>query len=329
MVVGLVYDPPTLLAGETEERQEVYDHRVAMRQGVTRVLREAGHGVVPLPLDDDALRRLREAKVDIVFNLSCGIRGPSRQSFATAILDHLALPYTGSNTLAHAVGLHKPTTKKLFLYNHVPTPPFQVFARPDESLDPQLRFPLVVKPVQEGFSLGVTFQSLVYEEVALRHQVAHILQDYRQPALVEEYIAGREFSVGLVGNHPCHTLPILEIDFTPRPPGYPAMRTFEVKTEQPQFTRLLCPAPLSTAEEARIHDAAIRAYRAVGAEDFARVDLRLGEEGTPYVLEINTLPGLDPHFGSFSVITRAAGWRYDDLILTILDCACQRWGLAH
>ena len=327
MKVGLVYDPDYLLTGETEERSHVYECKVRMRRAIESALCANGHHVVLIAADDEIIGRLREARIDVVFNVSSGISGPSRQSYVPAILERLSIPYTGSGVLSLTVGLDKPTAKKLFVYAGIPTPNFQLFCHENDELDPQLRFPLLIKPSREGSSLGITAESLAYTEAELREAVKKIILHYRQPALVEEFLEGREFTVGILGNKKPIILPIREIGLPNLSTGYKAFRTFKSKIENQYLGEDVCPAPLPWNQAEAVRSVALAAYRAINCCDFARVDIRLDTREVPHVLEINTLPELDPTSGSFVPMAVAGGFTYEALIETILQCACERYDL--
>ena len=169
-------------------------------QGITVALEKKGHRVTFLEGDETLYNNLYAVKPDICFNICEGHFGDSREAQVPAILEMLRIPYTGSRLLTLALALDKPMTKRILSYHGLPTPLFQAFEREDEPLDPELKFPLFVKPSREGTGMGVSAQSIVYDEDQLRRQLHRIFERYNQSALVERFIQGREVTVGMVGN---------------------------------------------------------------------------------------------------------------------------------
>ncbi len=168
--------------------------------GIERALRAGGHEVIGMEGDANLPRKLQHYKVDIAFNTCEGHRGGSREAQVPSLLDMLGIPYTGSGVMTLAVALDKPMTKRVLSFHGLPTPKFQTFVAGDEPLDPRLEFPLFVKPSREGSGIGITAKSVCHNARELREQVRTILRDYREAALVEEYIEGREITTGLLGN---------------------------------------------------------------------------------------------------------------------------------
>ncbi len=318
-------------------------------QAIEEALRAGGHEVISLEADVTLLDTIREARPDICFNIAEGHRGDARESQVPALLELLGIPYTGSKVLAHALSLDKAAAKHLWRDVGLPTAPFQVFQRAHDPLDPRLPFPLFVKPVREGTGMGINHRSVVHTEPQLREQVAWVLHTYRQPALVESYLPGREFTVGLLGNSPVyrqelwrgpgrperngfyaadgfHVFPVLEIDVSPVPEAG-GLYSSHVKSELPLAPRYLCPAPIREALAEELRQLAVEAFLTIGGLDVGRVDFRLDAEGRPHLLEINTLPGLNPTYSDLCIMARAEGVEYAHLINEILDLAAERYRL--
>src|SRR5262245_39419601 len=169
-------------------------------QGISLALEKGGHEVIFLEGDQTLYNNLLKAKPDICFNICEGHFGDARESQVPAILEMLRIPYTGSRVMTLALALDKPMTKRILSYHGLPTPPFQVFERLDEALDPDLKFPLFAKPSREGTGMGVSAESIIHNEDQLRIQLKRIFDRYNQPALVERFIDGREVTVGVIGN---------------------------------------------------------------------------------------------------------------------------------
>lgn len=312
-------------------------------EGIAAALRAAGHWVIRLEADTTLLDTIRQLQVDICFNIAEGHRGDARESQVPALLEMLGIPYTGSKVLAHALSLDKAMAKRIWRDNGLPTAPFQVFRTGDERLDPSLRFPLFVKPLLEGSGKGINRSSIVHTPAELRRQVRWILRTYRQPALVEAFLPGREFTVGLIGNRRrpgdpprspfydadgFHVFPILEIDLSPIPEAG-GVYDSHVKSDLPLGPNYRCPAPIDPALAAEMKRLAVAAFEAIGALDLARVDFRLGSDGRPYLLEINTLPGLNPTYSDIVLAARAEGVPYERLIQEVLLLAAERYGMVR
>ncbi len=267
-------------------------------------------------------------RVDLVFNIAEGVYGEHRESQVPAILESLHIPYTGSNSVTLAIALDKAKTKQILASEGIPTPPWQLFVTPQTLLNARLAFPLIVKPNREGSSKGIWRESVVGDEASMRRQVAHIYERYHQEALVEEFIEGRELTVGVIGEEP---LPILEIDFSSCQGSGEFFYSWRMKEFQGDASlglapTLLCPSRLDASTTRRIQDVALRAHKALGCVDVSRTDIRLRADGTPFVLEINPLPGLSPLDSNFPIMTTAAGYSHAALIQRIVNLAMARYG---
>jgi len=294
-------------------------------------LRAAGHTVHLVEATADLPRWFLTHRVDLVFNIAEGTHGAHRESQVPAILESLRIPFTGSNSITLALALDKAKTKQILASEGIPTPPWQLFPNPETALSPRLSFPLIVKPNREGSGKGIWRESVVGDEASLRRQVTQIYHRYRQEVLVEEFIEGKELTAGILGQAP---LPILEIDFEPcRTSGeffYSwRMKEFQGDVSLGLMPAMHCPARLDAATTARVQDVALRAHRALGCMDLSRTDIRLRSDGTPFVLEINPLPGLSPLDSNFPVMTTAAGLSHQVLIQRIVALTMIRYGRLH
>jgi len=279
------------------------------------------------------LRRLRD-QLDLVFNLAEGLHGASREGQIPAILDLLEIPYTGSDPLTLGLCLDKRRTKEILRYNGVPTPRFWTATTPGE-IPRRLSYPLIVKPTLEGSSKGVTDRSLVRSRRELHRQVAWVLESYRQPALIEEFLPGREFTVALLGNGAeLRALPLVEINFDTLPQGVNPIYSYEAKWvwdhEESPLQIFTCPAIIDPPLREEIEAVCKQAFHALGCRDWCRIDLRLDAKGHPQVIELNPLPGILPRpeqNSCFPKAARAAGISYDELILAVVEAAARRLGL--
>jgi len=336
--VGLTYNlkrQPNTDEGLPEDFYAEFDDEETVN-AIAEALRKGGCRVTKIEADEKAYSKLKGLKPKIVFNISEGLRGESRESHIPAILEMMRIPYTGSGPLTLAIALDKALTHQLLSVNGVPSPPFQVFIKEDEGLDRKLGFPLVVKPLSEGSGKGVRSSSLVRDEQSLRKQVSWVVKTYNQPAIVEKFLPGREFTVGLIGNDEPVVLPIVEILLNELPKGASPLYSYEAKwiwdiPEKP-LEIFRCPADIPQRLEKEIKHIAIRAFKGLNCRDLCRIDMRLDENDKPRVLEVNPLPGLIPDPDAHSCLpeaARAAGYTYDQLICTILWQALKRYKLQH
>lgn len=297
---------------------------------IASALATKGHDVELVDVDYPNLFSFFRAKrFDMVFNIAEGKSGKFRESHIPAILDYLNIPYTGSNTLALALALNKTLTKKILQAEDIPTPRFQLFSRGSESLDPALRFPLIVKPNLEGSAKGISVTNVVSTEQELYGKVKELRSLYRQEILVEEFIEGKELTVGILGAAQTIILPILEIDFSTCSGSGEyfyswRMKEFQGNKDLGLVPAFHCPARLPKQVEARVKEIALKTHHAVGCYDISRTDIRLSSDDIPYVLEINPLPGLDPRESNFPIMAYAAGMRYEDLIEAVVLSASNR-----
>jgi D-alanine-D-alanine ligase len=230
--------------------------------------------------------------------------------------------------------LDKSRTKEVLAYHNLPTPRFRVLSEKQFSFN-SLHYPLLVKPLYEGSSIGIRNDSIVATPKAMSEKVAWVLDRYQEPALVEEYLPGREFTVAVLGNgEHARLLPIVEIKFDSLPPGVSPIYSYEAKwiwdeTDNP-LEIFECPADISPDLEKEIGEIALRAYHALRCRDWCRIDLRLDASNKPHIIELNPLPGILPRpeqNSCFPKAARAAGLTYNQLVLMVLDSACRRYGI--
>src|SRR5579864_5005062 len=280
-------------------------------EGLRAALEANGHRVTFLEADRTLPNALQSARPDICFNLAEGHGGDSREAQVPALLELLGIPYTGSKVLTHAISLDKAMTKRVWLSYDLPTAPWQVFRTPDAALDPALHFPLFVKPVAEGTGIGVTAQSIVSTPGELRDRLAYTIATYRQPALVERFLSGREITVGVLGNHADQVvLPPVQIDTRLIAPDQLGLYTHHVKSHFDETFYLTIPSDLPPGMFERIQHIARDAANALGTLDLSRLDFRFDEAGEPFLLEINTLPGMCADFSDLCICAKLAGTEY-------------------
>lgn len=319
MHVGLLYTPADV---ENKRDNSIDPHGSEQMDLTVKAIEKAlmanGHKVTRIAATIDLLRDIKAIEgLDVIFNACTGISNKIEQANVVGMLEMTGIPFVGSSLSTHIFGLHKHISKLLFKNVGIPTANFQVFYTGEEAVKLNLEYPLIIKPEHEGSSLGITDDSLVYNELDLKKGIHKVLSVFNQPALVEEFIVGREFTVGVMGNDELEVLPIQEIIYdTKDGKGY---MTVDIKARD--AVELKCPADLSTKETEIIKDYAAKAYKALSCNEYARIDVRLDADGTPYFLEINTLPGMQPEYSDFPRVAKAGGYTYESLIQKLLDLA--------
>jgi D-alanine-D-alanine ligase len=260
------------------------------------------------------------ARWDLVFNTAEGVRGFGREAQVPALLEAFEIAYTFADPLAAALTLHKGMAKRVLRDAGVPTAPFHVVADEADLAEVDLPFPLFVKPVAEGTAKGIDAASRVDDGEALAARCRHVLARYAQPALVEPFLPGREFTVGILGGgREARAIGTLELRL--RPGAEPQVYSYVNKERSEEFVDL----PLAdAAARAAVEPVAIAAWRALGGRDAGRIDLRLDAAGRPMVLELNPLPGLHPTHSDLPILWSALGRPYVELIGAIVESAAAR-----
>jgi len=284
---------------------------------------------IDLVFDENILNKLKREEVDLVFNLCNGIRGNSRISQLPAMLEFAGIPYTGSSPLGHALAYNKIYACKLFNESNISTPKFACVENLEELEHINITLPAIVKPKDEGSSRGIYQSSLVFNKEELVKKVKECLNTYDPPVMISEYIDGREFTVGILGNDKnISVLPIVEVDFSNLPKHLHKFYSFEVKIHYEDETIYHIPAKLDENTQQRIEEMAIKAFKVLGLRDYARVDIRL-KDGQPYVLEVNSLPGLMKGHSDITKMAEVCGLGYKGLIFTIVENALKRYNLDY
>ncbi len=323
MHIGLTYDlkDDYLAQGFSEAAVAEFDSRATI-EALAGALASHGHEVVRIGhVKALAARLVAGERWDLVFNIAEGVAGFGRESQVPALLEAYGVPYTFSDPLVCALTLHKAMAKHVARGAGVPTPAFALVTNPAEAAAVDLPLPLFAKPVAEGTSKGVTSASLVQTRAALERTCALLLEEFRQPVLVERFLSGREFTVGILGTGPdAEALATLEPVL--RAGADAEVYSYRNKAEWRELVdyRLLEAGALRREVEA----VALAAWRCLGCRDAGRVDLRLDERGRPHMLEVNPLAGLTPQHSDLPIMAALSGLDYRGLIGAILDRACRR-----
>ncbi len=323
--VGLTYNVKTeypLKPGDPLDANAEFDHPDTIT-AIESALASGGHTVVRIGNGRQLLEQYDRLNVDIVFNVAEGFEGRNRESQVPIILEMLKIPFVGGDGLTLGLTLDKVMTKKVLMAEGVPTPRFAEVRDAAQAHRVNLTFPLIVKPRFEGSSKGLHNSSLVNTPEELARQVQWLASTYHQPALIEEFIDGREFTVAIIGNDPPRVQPIVQIQIDGKLDLGTLFYTFERIRSGSDY---ICPAPIEPALAQSLAEVALKTYQAVDCRDFGRVDVRVDRSNRPFVLEINPLPSLSTE-DVFSFAARARGMTYDQIVSEILDTALIRYGL--
>jgi len=328
MRIGLSYDLKETIAiqqASCDDAFEEYDSWETVEL-IAAALEAEGHTVTMLGGGREFLGKILHDKVDFVFNIAEG-QGTyrSREAQVPSILEMLDIPYSGSDPQCLAICLDKPLTKKLVASKGVSTPNWRVIndrqeLRQIDSCD--FPFPAIVKPAYEGSSKGIRLTSVVEDAKQAMGVIESLLENYQQPAMVEEIILGDEVTVGITGNSPPKVLGMMRIIPKQRE-GY-FIYNLDVKRNYLELVEYECPAGLEEKVLQCIQVSSLRAFQALGCRDFARLDFRISTAGVPYFLEINPLPGLGTH-SDLVIMAKKMGWSHRQLISAVLNAALERY----
>ncbi|MBM3989566.1 MAG: ATP-grasp domain-containing protein [Planctomycetes bacterium] len=331
-ITVLYNDDSALAHGSAQDAIAVLAVKDCAR-AIAEALTSRGHRATAVgvpPEREGVLRAVAAVRDELVFNLVEGLGGDSRFEQAMAWLYELhGVRYTGSGPRAMALCMEKPVTKAVLEAAGLPVPRGTVLARGDESVA-GLRFPLMVKPAREDASHGISIDSLVRDEAALRAQARRMIDTYAQPALVEEYIPAREINVALLGgSRGVEVLPLSEIDYSLFASDEPHLVTYAGKwiedSRDWDLTKVIAARDLAPAQSARIESVARGAFETLELRDYARVDLRLDERGEPFIIDVNPNPDISPGAG-FHLAAERAGLSYSELVERVVHSALSRHG---
>ena len=309
-----------------EAREDVVQVAAAMVQALS----SRDHQVLSIPVSDDfgsLQRALKAHDAEMVVNLCESLAADSRgEMLVPALLDVLRLPYTGSSAMSLGLALHKEKAKDILRGRGVPTPAFHLIERAEQLGDVDVSVPLIVKPAREDASVGIDFDSVVNDHASLKRSVTRVFEQFKQPAIVEHFVDGREIYVPILGNQSPRPLPLTEIRFTGMFETKPKILTYRAKWHVDSTECIDSPsttAALTPAETARCLDVAHRAFAALDCRDYGRIDLRLAADGTPWVIDINPNCDLHPKAG-FAMAALTSGLSYADLASHLVALAAER-----
>ncbi len=303
------------------QNKEVYNPKTVKM--VASALENGGHNVEIIDGNMHVIERLQNfmpkviegERLGMVFNMAYGIQGESRYTHIPSMLEMLGIPYVGSNPSGHALALDKVITKIIMQKNGIPTPDFWVFSSEKDDFI-NVTYPVIVKPKMESVSYGL---KIVNNSAELKKAITYIVSEYNQQALVEQFIPGREFAIGILGNNPAETFPVVEINLAGDPWG---IQTDEHKLHKP--LQKICPADIPVELAQKMQKLCLDAFHALQLRDFSRVDIRLDKDDNIYLLEINSMASLG-RTGSYVLGAEKSGYDYDALVNKILDVAVVRY----
>ena len=307
-------------AGPEEDSWAEYDSPETIA-AIQAALTAPGVEVVPVGADRTLAAALAGGRYDLAFNIAEGVRGRCREAIAAAVCESLEVPYTGSDPLTLALTLDKWMARRVV---SAEVPVARGLLWMDGQFD-RLRYPVMVKPNNEGSSKGIRRNSVARDAGEMRDLCAWLFETYGCPVLIEEYVQGAEVTVGIQGNGAgARVIGMMEI--APRGDPEHFVYSFEVKKNWREEVRYFDPPRLAGSTLTQIEELALRAYALLGCRDIARIDFRLDREGTPHFIECNPLPGLNPDDGDLVLMTRER-IAYRDLVRGILLAAAERLGV--
>lgn len=324
--IGLVYNLKKGIKSEAVDSEAEYDN-IETVDAIKCALEGGGWQVEAIEATEEMLTTLLSRKVDIVFNIAEGASGRAREAQIPAILDFLGIPYTGSDATTLAIALDKALTKKLLAQSHVRTPKYRVASFDQTEFKSRFTFPAIVKPNAEGSSKGISDAAIVENGSELRELLARNIRLYHQDMLIEQYIAGREFTVGILGNGSETTVfAPMEIVYLDHENPY-NIYSYNVKQNYKELIGYECPANISDELYEEIVSTARKIYNTLACKDFSRLDFRLSRDGELHFIEINPLPGLAPGYSDFPMLAEFNGVPYKKLVRGILNSALKRYGM--
>jgi len=332
--VAILYDvwgeeetPESEKAAESGRRRKVKEDREEIFDALTKLDHEPSYYV--LDGRPQSLHGLAKCGADLVFNLTESYGGDdTKEMNVAAYMDLIGLPYTGAGPHAHFLAQDKATAKKMFHFHDIRTPYFATAYRGNIDHAHDVKFPLIVKPQLEDGSIGIDAEAVVNSVKELMERVEYVQNEFDSPALIEEYIEGREIYAAILGSYEkTEVLPLVELDLSQLPEGTPKIASRDVKFEREtkayKLTKSKIADDLDEATTQKLAETALAAYRAVKLRDYGRIDMRLTPEGEVYVIEANPNPWLSSKH-EFAMAAKKSGRSYTQLVSDILDLALER-----
>jgi len=322
MKIVIIHDPDQL-ATRGNQVGSINSYHSLVTTSISSALIQLGHKVEIFGADPDLEYNLTQRKPDLVFNTSIRCSLSSAYAYAPEILEKLKIPYTGPSAISCSNAFDKQKSLIILRKARVNTPKSITFNKTNEiSVPDSLEYPLFVKPRRGGCSWGITEQSIIYSKIRAKEQIRHALESIGEAVIVEEFLSGREFTVGIINNQPPKIFNILEFYF--RDGGLP-FRSQSRKMAANEIDDFTGQAKLKDSDRLAIEELAIKAFKTLECRDFARIDIRMNSKGIPTLLEVNAIPNLEPETSSFGLMAKYAGITFTELIEIIVDSALKRY----
>lgn len=324
LTVGVVYNLKKGYSTAVIDAEAEYDS-IDTVYAIKAALEEKHHHVILLEADQALPEKLKTEHIDIAFNIAEGFGNRCREAQIPAMLDFFGIPFTGSDETTLCIALDKALTKRLLTTYHIRTPRYAVISPDHKSKGLKLTYPVIVKPNAEGSSKGISDTSIVKSRKELLELADKNMMLYGQSMLAEEYIEGREFTVGILGNgSDIQVFPPMEIIYKKATQESFHVYSYNVKQNYKEFIDYQCPADLTKEQETEMINMSKAIYQALGCRDFSRIDFRMSKNGILYFIEINPLPGLAPGYSDYPMLAEFSGVSYGMLINNILYAAIKR-----
>ncbi len=324
LVVGVVFNLKRGLKTTVPDAEAEYDS-IETVYAIKSALEAEGHHIILLEADEALPEKLRNEHIDIAFNIAEGLNGRGREAQIPAMLNFFGIPFTGSDETTLCLALDKALTKQLMLSYRIRTPKYALLSAEASLSKVSLKYPVIIKPNAEGSSKGISDISIVKSAKELRELARQNIQVYNEAMLAEEYIEGREFTVGILGNgSETRVFPPMEIIYKKETQEHFHVYSYNVKQNYKEYLDYQCPASLTKGQEAEIMKYAKKIYNILGCRDFSRIDFRMPADGKIYFIEINPLPGLAPGYSDYPILAEFCGISYTELVNGILNAALKR-----
>lgn len=331
MKIGITYNlKQPARAGKLPRGFEEFDSPETIH-AIAEAFENNGYRAIRLGWGLEAIKKIKRDRPDFIFNIAEGFEGRNRESLMPAVCELFNIPHTGSDAYTLALTLDKVQAKIIAAHAGVKTPAFSVI-HPGIKPGKLPPFPLFVKPVFEGSSIGIRLTSRIGNRKELEEQLHWLWKKYgKRPVLAEHFIEGREFTVGILGNKNPYPIGTMEIRFKKEitPPSRDFIYSMEIKRDWENLCEYIAPPKIPASLSEKIARSALAAYQSLGCRDIARMDFRVNKAHEVFFLEANPLPGLNPVSGDIVILAKKMGWTHEKLVLTILRHAMERYGISR
>ena len=324
LTVGIIYNLKKGLKASIPDIEAELDN-IDTVHAIQSALESKRHKTVLIEADEVLPDKLRNNRIDIAFNIAEGLNGRGREAQVPAMLRFFGIPHTGSDETALCIALDKALTKRLVSSYKIRTPKSILLSSNTAIAAGSLLYPVIIKPNAEGSSKGISDVSIVKNKNELCELAKRNFNLYKQDMLAEEYIDGREFTVGILGNgNEAKVFPPMEIIYKKETQEQYHVYSYNVKQNYKEYIDYKCPADITEEQQIEMMKISGKIFNILGCLDFARVDFRMSREGRVYFIEINPLPGLAPGYSDYPMLAEFCGVTYTDLINSILEAALKR-----